>query len=122
MGSSTYASPEDGDTMEIIEGRIGDVAAVWSELGWQRVAVMKLNIEGGEYDLLDRMISGACWNRWTLSSSSSNEWIQAPAAAPNQTGTGPDPTGQVWELPVRLGEMAAPRGLSWPDELGISPS
>ena len=75
MGSSTYASPEDGDTMEIIEGRIRDVAAVWSELGWQRVAVMKLNIEGGEYDLLDRMIQRGLLERVDTFIIQFHEWI-----------------------------------------------
>ncbi|MDQ1709840.1 MAG: hypothetical protein QOG49_1225 [Frankiaceae bacterium] len=36
--------------------RLRDIAAVLAELGHASVDLMKINIEGGEYDLLDRMI------------------------------------------------------------------
>ena len=41
---------------ESVPAQIRDVAAVWRELNLQSVDLMKLNIEGGEYPLLDRML------------------------------------------------------------------
>jgi len=35
---------------------IADVARVWRELDLQRIDLVKINIEGAEYDLLDRML------------------------------------------------------------------
>lgn len=52
LGSSVFHISR-GDASD--EGVIRDIAGVWEELGLGRVAVMKVNIEGGEYDLLDRM-------------------------------------------------------------------
>lgn len=56
LGSSVFDSPTAGANTQWIEGELRDVAQVWTDLGWDRVAVMKLNIEGGEYDVLDRLI------------------------------------------------------------------
>lgn len=36
--------------------QVRDIAKVWQELGLERVDLMKINIEGGEYPLLGRMI------------------------------------------------------------------
>lgn len=49
-GSTIYGGQ--GETAEI---QIRDVVAVFDELGITHVDVLKVNIEGGEYDLLDRL-------------------------------------------------------------------
>jgi FkbM family methyltransferase len=51
--STLVAGPGSSSTTQV---EVRDVAAVWSELKVQRVAVMKVNIEGGEYALLERLI------------------------------------------------------------------
>ena len=50
-GSSTYRK-----RAEVEEIRIVDAKQWFDENGVESVALMKINIEGGEYDLLDRMI------------------------------------------------------------------
>ncbi|MFN8125139.1 MAG: FkbM family methyltransferase [Candidatus Nanopelagicales bacterium] len=52
-GSSVYHHLDTGPTER---AEIRDIAGVWRDLGLSRVAVMKINIEGGEYPLLDRML------------------------------------------------------------------
>lgn len=51
-GSSIY---DDVGAMGTVDVEIRDVAAVLDELGLERLTVLKVNIEGGEYDLFDRL-------------------------------------------------------------------
>ena len=51
-GTSEY---KDSNESKCIEVEVIDVARLFTELG-ETVACMKLNIEGGEYDVLERMI------------------------------------------------------------------
>lgn len=37
-----------------------DVSAVWRDFGLSRLSLLKLNIEGGEYDVLGRLIACGC--------------------------------------------------------------
>lgn len=54
-GSTVYGDPAaDAETVDV---RIRDVVAVFEELGLDRVDLMKINIEGAEYDLLERMVA-----------------------------------------------------------------
>lgn len=53
MGSSVFAK---GSHDEWDEGLMRDVSEVWAELDLGDVDLMKINIEGGEYDLLERMV------------------------------------------------------------------
>ena len=53
LGSSVFS--KDADHTETDSADIRDVANVWQELGLSKVALMKINIEGGEYELLERM-------------------------------------------------------------------
>lgn len=55
-GSSIY----DTDAEETCEVTIRDVVAVFDELDLDRIDLLKLNIEGAEYDLLDRLVDA----RW----------------------------------------------------------
>lgn len=54
-GSSVFDNPH-RDLTEYDVGTIRDIAAVWTERGWDNVDFMKINIEGGEFELLDRMV------------------------------------------------------------------
>jgi FkbM family methyltransferase len=53
---SANASSAFGSGESAIVVQMRDVAKVFAELGVARVTLMKINIEGGEYDLLDRLI------------------------------------------------------------------
>lgn len=75
MGSSVFINPVSGEDVGWIDAQIRDVAEVWSELGWDRVAVMKMNIEGGEYDLLDRLIETGLHTRVDCLFIQFHEWI-----------------------------------------------
>ncbi|MCC5951653.1 MAG: FkbM family methyltransferase [Acidimicrobiia bacterium] len=52
-GSNVYSTTGEGDVVEI---QLRDVAAVLDSLDVDRVDLLKVNIEGGEYDLFDRLI------------------------------------------------------------------
>jgi FkbM family methyltransferase len=52
-GSSVF-TPGEG-AMGSVTVTIRDVAATFDELGLDRIDLLKLNIEGGEYDVLDRL-------------------------------------------------------------------
>jgi len=56
LGSSAFAKEKASD-LEWDVGKIRDVVAALDELDLTDVGLMKLNIEGGEYDLLERMIA-----------------------------------------------------------------
>lgn len=71
LGSSVYERA--GDDFD--EGVIRDIAAVWQELGLDQVAVMKINIEGGEYDLLERMAETGLIDRVDTFLIQFHEWI-----------------------------------------------
>lgn len=53
-GSSTFGAEAAFGTCPV---PIRDVAAVLSELGLERIDLLKVNIEGGEFDLLDRLVA-----------------------------------------------------------------
>ena len=72
LGSSVFNVDEAGSD----EGIIRDVAEVFRELELERVAVMKINIEGGEYDLLDRMAGAGLLDRVDCYLIQFHEWIR----------------------------------------------
>lgn len=51
-GSSIYDEPVEFGAVDI---RIRDVVAVLGEIGLDEIDLLKVNIEGGEYDLIDRL-------------------------------------------------------------------
>ncbi len=53
-GSSIFASPGDDTTFDI---GLLDVSAFLRDRGIEEIACLKLNIEGGEYDVLEQLIS-----------------------------------------------------------------
>lgn len=75
LGSSVFVNPVSGEDVQWIEGRIRDIAEVWTELGWGRVDVMKMNIEGGEYDVLDRLIETGLHTKVDCLFIQFHEWI-----------------------------------------------
>ena len=75
LGSSVFENPGSRADTQWIEGELRDVAQVWADLGWDRVAVMKLNIEGGEYDALDRLIETGLHTRIDTIFVQFHEWI-----------------------------------------------
>jgi FkbM family methyltransferase len=70
-GSSIYT---DEGAFGSAEVQIRDAAAVFDELGLDHVDVMKVNIEGGEYDLLDRLIETEWLPRIRLVMIQFHEW------------------------------------------------
>lgn len=49
--------------VESVSAELRDVDTIWRELGVQNVDLMKINIEGGEYPLLRRMLDQGLANR-----------------------------------------------------------
>ncbi len=56
LGSSMLDERSENADMPRIEVRIASVDTAWKELGLGNVDLMKINIEGAEYPLLERMI------------------------------------------------------------------
>lgn len=55
--------------------RLRDVATVLDELGLDEVAWLKVNIEGGEYDLFDRLLATGWLHRVRVVSVQFHEWL-----------------------------------------------
>lgn len=53
-GTSEFITTENP---EIVEAQVVDVSQVFDDLGDQWVACLKLNIEGGEYEVLERLLA-----------------------------------------------------------------
>ena len=71
-GSTVYGTSSRHETA-IVETR--DVAAVLDELGIRHVDLLKLNIEGGEYDVLERLIESGWSERVGVILVQFHEWI-----------------------------------------------
>lgn len=56
LGSSAFGDVAGKQGVDWDEAEIRDVAAIWSELALDNVDLMKVNIEGGEFPLFERMI------------------------------------------------------------------
>jgi len=54
-GSSIYTEDRAGRTLETVEIELRDVVEELEAIGADRVDLIKINIEGGEYELLDRL-------------------------------------------------------------------
>lgn len=55
LGSNIYSDISKEDCVPWSEVQIHDIAETWKSLGFDRVDLMKINIEGGEFPLLERM-------------------------------------------------------------------
>ena len=56
LGSSTFSDTSGKNGVPCADVDIHDIADVWTSLALDRVDLMKINIEGGEFPLLERMI------------------------------------------------------------------
>mgnify|MGYP001826442852 CR=1 FL=1 len=56
LGSTAFGDIQGQQGVDWEEAQVRDIAAMWKELELDRVDLMKINIEGGEYPLLERMI------------------------------------------------------------------
>jgi FkbM family methyltransferase len=70
-GSTIYGPVVEGRTVPV---EIHDVAVELHELGIDRIDLIKLNIEGGEYDLLDRLLATGWMERIDTLSVQFHEW------------------------------------------------
>jgi FkbM family methyltransferase len=70
-GSSIYSQSGLFGTAQV---QLREVTSVLDELGIEHVDLLKVNIEGGEYDLLDRLIEAAWLPRIRLVSVQFHEW------------------------------------------------
>jgi FkbM family methyltransferase len=70
-GSSIYSVGPELDTAEV---QIRDVVGVLDELGISEIDLLKVNIEGGEYDLFDRLIEADRLRTIRLVSVQFHEW------------------------------------------------
>jgi hypothetical protein len=55
LGSTVYTAHLDEDAQDWAEVEIRDIHSVWESLALDRVDLMKINIEGAEFPLLERM-------------------------------------------------------------------
>jgi FkbM family methyltransferase len=70
-GSSIYGESSGYGRVEV---RIRDVVPVLDELGIERIDLLKVNIEGGEYDLIDRLEAAGWLPRTRLLLIQYHEW------------------------------------------------
>lgn len=74
MGSTLHDSATELDDVSTTPVAVRDIAAVFDELGLERVDLIKINIEGGEYDLLDRLIASGYIERCRCLLVQFHEW------------------------------------------------
>lgn len=74
MGSTLYPQ-EDLATADRVMAPVRDVVEVLDELGRPQIDLMKVNIEGGEYDLLERMIEADRMRSVRCLTVQFHEWI-----------------------------------------------
>jgi FkbM family methyltransferase len=74
LGSTVYSSGN--GAFPTVPVAIRDGAAVFDELGHERIDYLKLNIEGAEYDLLDRLIEAGWVRRTRYLLIQFHEWIE----------------------------------------------
>jgi FkbM family methyltransferase len=96
-GSSIYDEPGRFGSVDI---RVRDVAAVYEELGLDHVDLLKINIEGGEYDLIDRMVETGLLPRARLVLVQFHEWHPKAYARRRQNRRDLAQThDEVWNYP-----------------------
>lgn len=75
MGSSIYAFEQGNAVKGTVDIQIRDVAQVLDDLNIEKIDLLKVNIEGGEYDLLDRMIEQNLMDRVSCLLVQYHEWF-----------------------------------------------
>jgi FkbM family methyltransferase len=71
-GSSVHGGPATFGTADV---ELRDVVATLDDLGLQEVDLLKVNIEGGEYELFDRLIEAGALGRFRQVSIQFHEWL-----------------------------------------------
>lgn len=72
LGSTVYGAND--SSVDTVDVRIRDIATVLDELGYDRIDYLKINIEGAEYDLLDRLIESGWITRTRYLLIQFHEW------------------------------------------------
>lgn len=75
MGSSIFASSRNYQHADKIEVTLRDVRDVFEELKVPEIDLIKINIEGGEYDLLPRLIETGLVKRCKIIRVQFHDWI-----------------------------------------------
>jgi FkbM family methyltransferase len=76
MGSTLFNEPFPPETPKPrVPVRVRDIASVLNELGPKSIDLMKINIEGGEFAVLDRLIESAWMSRIRCLMVQFHEWI-----------------------------------------------
>ncbi len=75
MGSSVFAASRNFNKSDKIEVQIRDVLEAFGELKLPEVDMIKINIEGGEYELLPRLIETGLVNRFKIIRIQFHDWI-----------------------------------------------
>lgn len=75
MGSSVYDASRNYLAADKFDIRIRDVQEVFTELNLQEVDLIKINIEGGEYDLLPRLIDTGFVSRCRMVRVQFHDWF-----------------------------------------------
>jgi FkbM family methyltransferase len=74
MGSSVYSDSPTSTASEHREVSLRDVREIFEELGLEEVALLKVNIEGGEYDFLEKLIASGLHKRCNYIRVQFHEW------------------------------------------------
>ncbi len=74
MGSTLYSGAA-ADAKDTVVVPVRDIVGVLDELGLEEVDLLKLNIEGGEYDVLERLIESGRINQVRCLMVQFHEWL-----------------------------------------------
>jgi FkbM family methyltransferase len=74
LGSTIFSVSEEKKGVKWAEVEIKDIVETWSALALDRIDLMKINIEGGEFPLLERMIEADLINRVDCFMIQFHEW------------------------------------------------
>jgi FkbM family methyltransferase len=77
LGSTVYGTNDDA-TVPTVDVKIRDIAGELDELGLDRLDYVKINIEGAEYDLLERMLDTGWVERTRYLLIQFHEWYPSP--------------------------------------------
>jgi len=75
MGSSIFNSSPDFEQSKKFDIEIRDIKEVFEDLSLESVDLIKINIEGGEYDLVPRMIETGIVNKCKVIRIQFHDWI-----------------------------------------------
>jgi FkbM family methyltransferase len=101
MGSSVFDTSRNYLVAKKFDIRIRDVQEVFTELNLKEVDLIKINIEGGEYDLLPRLIDTGLVNRCRIVRVQFHDWFPNSFALRRRIVKGLAKTHDVeWSYPM----------------------